>query len=252
MRVLRRAVIAFGVIYFFWSIVASKYLTTLLIQHLTLDRIILQSPIFVTLIAGSIALLIAVAGTPTNYKFVRITVIAGIILDSLGIIVVGYDLFAWAWLVPHLVILTLITLHKNGRRLAYFIGVIVLLFALIGPCSAYLLGKRGEHSIVLYMGKIYLVEGMNGTLCFEKMILGEYTIRQTASAWAFFRNESPSITMLVVEGYKGYNVIAYGGRYYAILQSEGEFSIKRVERGEYSKIYIGDTVEEVTKLIDRG
>ena len=251
MRVLRRTVIAFGVIYFFWSLVASKYLTTLLIQHLTLDRIILQSPIFVTLIASSIALLIAVAGTLTNYKFVRITVIAGIILDSLGIIVVGYDLFAWAWLVPHLVILTLITLHKNGRR-AYLIGVIVLLFALIGPCSAYLLDKRGEHSTVLYMGKIYLVEGMNGTLCFERMISGEYTIRQTASAWAFFKGESPSIPQLVVEGYKGYNVIAYGGRYYAILQSEGEFSIERVERGEYSKVYIGDTVEEVTKLIDRG
>jgi Tetratricopeptide repeat len=39
---------------------------------------------------------------------------------------------------------------------------------------------------------------------------------------------------LVVEGYCGFNIIAAGGRFHAIPQSEGEFSLRRARNGQYA------------------
>ncbi|MBP0021231.1 MAG: hypothetical protein J7647_27215 [Cyanobacteria bacterium SBLK] len=55
---------------------------------------------------------------------------------------------------------------------------------------------------------------------------------------------------LVIEGYKKFNIIEMNGRFYAILQAEGTFSLDRIEKQDYSLFFIGDSIEEVQAAID--
>ncbi|MCP9447201.1 MAG: hypothetical protein NNA22_06470 [Nitrospira sp.] len=79
--------------------------------------------------------------------------------------------------------------------------------------------------------------------------------RLTSRGWRWFRrvaeiywrrDELPTSNIeLVREGVGGYNVIRCDDRYYAILQSEGEFFLSKVEDGGYSKCFIADSAEKV-------
>jgi GT2 family glycosyltransferase len=55
---------------------------------------------------------------------------------------------------------------------------------------------------------------------------------------------------LALEGYKQFNIIAYGGAYYAILQSDGAFDPMRLA-GNYTCLFTADTLAGVKTLIDR-
>ncbi len=52
------------------------------------------------------------------------------------------------------------------------------------------------------------------------------------------------------EGYKGFNIVKFGRKYYAILQSEGAFQIKKAKAGGYSKLFQGRKFKDVKKQID--
>jgi hypothetical protein len=66
--------------------------------------------------------------------------------------------------------------------------------------------------------------------------------------WTSSKNPPPT---LLAEGYRGFNLIGYQNRIYAILQSEGAFSIDRVNNNSYSLSVVGTSVEEVKPAIDR-
>ena len=55
---------------------------------------------------------------------------------------------------------------------------------------------------------------------------------------------------LVLEGYKGFNVIQYGSRFYGLAQAEGAFEIQKVRHRAYRQCVEGPTVEAVKKRID--
>lgn len=55
---------------------------------------------------------------------------------------------------------------------------------------------------------------------------------------------------LVLEEYKGFNIISYGDKYYGLDQNEGAFYISNVEKKEYKRCFIGKSVDEVKQLID--
>lgn len=56
-------------------------------------------------------------------------------------------------------------------------------------------------------------------------------------------------TELVMHGVSGYNIIRQGRRYYGILQSEGEFTLEKVESEAYSSYFTGFSIEEVQAAI---
>jgi hypothetical protein len=70
----------------------------------------------------------------------------------------------------------------------------------------------------------------------------------TTVIYLIFSNVQPS---LLVEGHRGFNIIGYQNRIYAILQSDGAFSIDRINNNSYSRSVIGSSVAEVKQAIDR-
>jgi hypothetical protein len=66
--------------------------------------------------------------------------------------------------------------------------------------------------------------------------------------WTSSKNPPPT---LLVEGYRGFNIIGYQNRIYAILQNEGAFSIDKINNNSYSRSIVGTSVAEVKQAIDR-
>ena len=54
---------------------------------------------------------------------------------------------------------------------------------------------------------------------------------------------------LVRQGVKGYNIVRYGNRYYAILQSERDFFPAKAEVGDYSSCFSDYSVDQVLRYI---
>ncbi|MCK4602634.1 MAG: glycosyltransferase family 2 protein [Phycisphaerae bacterium] len=57
--------------------------------------------------------------------------------------------------------------------------------------------------------------------------------------------------LLLEEGYKQFNILFFGGRFYGLSQGEGAFDIARQQSGEYELCLEGETIEEVKRLIDK-
>ena len=57
--------------------------------------------------------------------------------------------------------------------------------------------------------------------------------------------------ILLEEGYRGFNLIGYGTRIYAIPQAEGAFEIERIKRNEYGQWFSATSLGEVKLLIDQ-
>jgi GT2 family glycosyltransferase len=56
---------------------------------------------------------------------------------------------------------------------------------------------------------------------------------------------------LVLEGYKSFNIVLYGHKYYGILQADGSFDPVRITANGYTCIFAGDTLGELKSRIDR-
>ncbi|MDP3790025.1 MAG: hypothetical protein Q8R48_06460, partial [Candidatus Omnitrophota bacterium] len=76
----------------------------------------------------------------------------------------------------------------------------------------------------------------------ERKIDGYFAIERTKSA-----GEDP---ILIEQGYRGFNIIFYKNRFYAILQSDGAFDIKRVENRTYKAVFQGQDPGKVKAAID--
>ena len=55
--------------------------------------------------------------------------------------------------------------------------------------------------------------------------------------------------LLLVENVKGFNLVGYRNRVIAIPQSGGAFDQQRVDRGGYSAVFIGESVQEVVRAV---
>ncbi len=62
---------------------------------------------------------------------------------------------------------------------------------------------------------------------------------------------APAAVRVVLEAYKGFNVVKYGDTYYGLPQSEGAFQIEKARRGEYKRLFSGKAIEEVLDEINR-
>jgi hypothetical protein len=56
--------------------------------------------------------------------------------------------------------------------------------------------------------------------------------------------------VLVEEGYKGFNLVRYGEKIYAIPQREGAFQMERVLKNKYSRWFSGESLAEVKHNVD--
>lgn len=56
---------------------------------------------------------------------------------------------------------------------------------------------------------------------------------------------------LVEAGILGFNVVRCGTRFFAILQGEGAFDMQRVRDGAYSRVFSGESVQEVRDALER-
>ena len=63
--------------------------------------------------------------------------------------------------------------------------------------------------------------------------------------------DSLSTPTLLEEGYRGFNLIGYDKRIYAIPQEEGAFEIERIKRNEYGRWFSATSLDEVKRLIDQ-
>jgi hypothetical protein len=119
-------------------------------------------------------------------------------------------------------------------------------------------GYQG-YNVILYNGTYYAIPQSAGAFDIQKIKSGGYNAYFTASSIAqleqlidasFVPPVSPPGATLVLQGYKGYNIVLYNGTYYAILQNEGAFDIQKLKSGSYSSHFSGDSLSHVEQLID--
>lgn len=60
-----------------------------------------------------------------------------------------------------------------------------------------------------------------------------------------------SSSQLIEEGYKGFNIISCGDKFYGLAQEEGAFNINRVKNNQYKKCFVSTSIGGVKDLIDR-
>ena len=63
--------------------------------------------------------------------------------------------------------------------------------------------------------------------------------------------QSSSGPILLEEGYRGFNLIRYAGKTYAIPQAEGAFEIERIKNDQYSRWFSGKSLDEVKSLVNQ-
>jgi hypothetical protein len=62
---------------------------------------------------------------------------------------------------------------------------------------------------------------------------------------------SSTVPILLAEGYRGFNLVRYGKKIYAIPQAEGAFDIERINRSEYGRWFSGGSLDKVKRLVDQ-
>ena len=51
--------------------------------------------------------------------------------------------------------------------------------------------------------------------------------------------------LLIIQGYKGFNIISYNGKYFGITQNEGAFYIEKVKSGGYKELFYSKSLRKV-------
>ncbi len=309
--VLKRAVVAFGATYFFWRAFAfapisdDVWSVVRLIDPTGLPLILVG----VTALASAAALALAIVSRPLDpRRFAKSMVILGVALDLSGTLVFGLETPAgWFWLAGHLAaLITVWWLHRSqGSRAIYMLGMAVLAYAWLGatpdtcqvpgqvqgrvyfegryqvvvregeefnsysvPGTCYasesdytpsvvLEGYRG-YNILTLEDRFYGIRQTDGDFDYERFVTGGYNNGVVGDSLEQVKEEIKLLPpdkgttepVLVEEGYDGYNLIRYQGRYYAVPQSEGGFDLASVRAGQYSSFFTGSSVEEVMHVID--
>ncbi len=87
-----------------------------------------------------------------------------------------------------------------------------------------------------------------GTFKRLKYRVGELVERVSSFFGANGDKEPPHV--LVIEGYRGYNILKCNGRFYCLAQIEGAFSLRKFKRGRYKHCFEAETLEEAKRLAE--
>jgi hypothetical protein len=120
-------------------------------------------------------------------------------------------------------------------------------------------------NIIVFRNRVYAIPQPEGAFDLERVKKGEYSRSFQSSSLQevkkaidseFFSskvNDKKAAELppqLLEENYRGFNLVVFRNRVYAIPQSEGAFDLERVEKGGYSRSFQGSSVQEVKKAID--
>lgn len=109
-------------------------------------------------------------------------------------------------------------------------------------------------NIIFYRGTYYALDQDGGAFDINKINRKEYERCYAGDSLVEVKgcvDELPYIPKpkLAKEGYKGFNIILYNGKYYAIAQDEGVFDIDKVNNKKYNLVFIGNSPEDVKNKI---
>lgn len=127
-----------------------------------------------------------------------------------------------------------------------------------------------HFNFVGYGEKIYAIQQSEGAFEIERIKKNQYRswfsgnsldeVKHLVDNWSEKRgldqlsvarhSDSASIPTLIEEGYKGFNLVRYGEKIYAIPQGEGAFEIERIKKNNYSRFFGGSSLEDVKRLVD--
>lgn len=120
-------------------------------------------------------------------------------------------------------------------------------------------------NLVLFRSRVYAIPQPEGAFELARVEKGDYSrsfqgnsaeeVKKAIDKEIFNeRPENEKITdlppQLLEQNYRGFNLVLFRNRVYAIPQPEGAFELERIEKGEYSRSYQGLSTEEVKKAID--
>jgi hypothetical protein len=271
--IFERAALFFGVSYFFWGVLYFQPIVARLI--LLVPAYSALTPILVNVLVA--ALCVVMAFTVRDLRARTITkyaLIFGVVLDT-GVISQLTSLNTLG-LVLHLLLLAgvFVSLKKKNPRIPYMLGGIVFAFSflaipacsqvqvcgqvevsLTSPTGATLVvnGYKG-FNVLLHNRTYYAIPQSEGIFNATKVSLGGYSQYYIGDSVAQVEQQIDShvaaAPKLAVQGYRGYNIILFNGTYYAIQQSDGAFSVAKINSGGYSRYFIGNSVSEVEQMID--
>ena len=111
---------------------------------------------------------------------------------------------------------------------------------------------------ILQLGdQYYGISQEVGSFEYDEFITGSYERGVTGSSLGQAKEEIDGlppaeetlVPILVVEGYRGYNILQLGIRYYGTLQGEGAFDLPKYQAGVYGRAVDGGTLKEVKEQI---
>lgn len=115
-----------------------------------------------------------------------------------------------------------------------------------------LLLKEGynNYNIIYFDGKYYGLHQLEGVFDVKRLKKGKYKrifSSETFNGIIDLVKNAPKIYLpiLIEEGFLGFNIIAFGNKFYAIGQEEGYFDIEKVNQRVYKRIIEGQSVEEI-------
>jgi hypothetical protein len=125
----------------------------------------------------------------------------------------------------------------------------------IGP-EIVVRGFRG-YDIIRVGRDFHGVKQGDGKFSLRRVHMGDYPgyvkalsiseVKKLVNQLALSQRPDP---VLVEEGYKGFNLVRYGEKIYAIPRSEGAFKIRKIRRNKYSQWFSGDSLEELRSRVD--
>jgi hypothetical protein len=271
--IIKRASIVFAASYFIWGVTFFQAISLQFSRTLSPNASggLILTPIYLTALVVGLSIGVALATLRAKEKiFLRTSLTVGILLDLFSLVIVSKLADSWVWLMVHITLLVVALLASGGiPKLTFAIGIVVFAFpwfvvpicsqtSACGTLEATLItqGYRG-FNIIIYDNQYYAIPqgaGAFNITAINTGVIRPYFVALSPDQVKQMIDASvsrfPSPPTLEVQGYKGYNVILYNNTYYGILQSEGAFDIVKIESGQYSSYFVGNSVLQVEQMID--
>ncbi|QSH41890.1 hypothetical protein P0136_05695 [Lentisphaerota bacterium ZTH] len=107
-------------------------------------------------------------------------------------------------------------------------------------------GHNG-FNVIEYLGKFYAILQNEGAFDISKIDSHDYSIFFDGNSLSDVKGKiaNYAFPQLVHENHHGFNIIMHQGRFYGILQSEGNFDINKIHNGGYSIFFEGESKVDV-------
>ena len=116
-------------------------------------------------------------------------------------------------------------------------------------------------NVITYAGRFYGLAQDEGAFIPQKAGTGQYhhclegsslpDVEQQIDRLKRTKEVYGASIVLIAEGYKAFNIIYCGHRFYGLAQDEGAFSLARAKAGQYRRCVEGASAQEVRQQIDR-